>query len=127
MSRIIYFYLAVIFALCLAVQVFLAGYAIFVDPVKWDYHTTFVKIFEYVPIFMLIVSFLGRLPASMRWLSFSLFLLIMLMYATASLTSQAPIAGAFHPVAALLIFWLSIAITRKAWRLAYQPAGVQEV
>ncbi|WP_176142447.1 DUF6220 domain-containing protein [Halobacillus hunanensis] len=111
-----FFFLAVIFVLTVAIQVFLAGFAIFVDPAKWTKHTNFVKIFEYVPILMLIFSFPGKLTPSMKWQSFGLFTLIILMYATANI----PHAGAFHPVIALLIFWMSIVVSQKAWRSAYK-------
>lgn len=30
------------------------------------------------------------------------------------------IMGAFHPVEALILFWLSISIVPKAWRLAFK-------
>lgn len=118
-SRVVFLILAAAFALSIAAQVFLAGFAIFVDPARWSMHTLFVKIFEYLPLFMLLFSFLGQLSKSMRWLSFGLFLLIMAMYATSNMTSSVPLAGAFHPVLALIIFWLSVSIVRKAWRMVY--------
>lgn len=120
-SRQAYFYLAILFAACVAVQVFFAGYATFVDPVRWSVHTTFVKIFEYIPLLMLIFSFTGKLSKALRWQTFGLFLLIMAMYATANLTASVPIAGAFHPVIALGMFWMAVRLIPKAWRLAYKP------
>lgn len=118
-SRKIFVYLAVAFSLSVAIQVLIAGIAIFVDPVKWKTHIIFVRIFEYIPLLMLIFSFLGNLPTSLRWHSLGLFLLIMGMYATANITSVIPIAGAFHPVIALIMFWISVSIIPKSWRFAY--------
>ena len=120
LSRIVYFYLAVVFAVCVAVQVFFAGIALFVDPAKWETHKIFIRIFEFIPIIMLIFSFTGKLPKSLRWLSFILFLLVMGMYATANLTRSIPIAGAFHPVVALIMFWIAAKIIPASWRLAYK-------
>ena len=102
------------------VQVFLAGFAIFVDPLQWDMHVNFIKIIEYVPILMLVAGFTGRLPGSMHWQSLTLFLLIVLMYATANLTNVLPVAGAFHPVIALAMFGLTAAIVPQAWQLTYK-------
>lgn len=123
LSRKLFFYIAVVFVLCVAIQVFFAGYAIFVDPVKWSTHVFFVKVIEFLPIIMLIISFMGKLPKILRWQSLGLFLLIFLMYATANI----PAAGAFHPVVALLMFWLSIAVVKRAWRSAYKAeSGTKE-
>jgi len=121
LSRIVFYYLAAVFAVCVAIQVFIAGMATFVDPVKWETHKIFIRIIEYVPIIMLILSFTGKLPKSLRWQSLSLFLLIIGLYATANLTRSIPIAGAFHPVVALILFWITVKIIPKARKLAYKP------
>ena len=118
----IFVILAFLFAVCVAVQVFLAGTAIFVDPARWRDHINFIHIFELLPILMLIVSFAGRLPAVLRWQSLGLFLLIIVMYATANMRAEVPLAGAFHPVNALLIFWLSVTVVERARKLLY-PQG----
>lgn len=115
MWRKIFFVLAVIFVITVMIQVFLAGLATFMDPARWMTHIAFVKIIEYVPILMLIVSFPGKLPKRMKWQSVGLFMLIILMYATANI----PNAGAIHPVIALLMFWMSITVSQKGWRYAY--------
>lgn len=122
-ARFAFFWLAAVFAVCVAVQVLLAGMAIFMDPVKWRLHTLFVKIIEYLPLFMLIFGFMGRMPRGFRWQSAGLFLLIMMMYATANLASSLPIVGALHPVVALGLFWLALSLVPKAWRLVRQPGN----
>ncbi|WP_243300179.1 DUF6220 domain-containing protein [Bacillus litorisediminis] len=111
-----FFYVAGLFVVSVAVQVFLAGFAIFIDPVKWQTHVIFVRVIEFLPIIMLAISFMGKLPTILRWLSLGLFALIMLMYATAHI----PNAGAFHPVIALIMFWLSTVVVQKAWQTAYK-------
>ena len=119
-SHKIFFVLAVVFAVCVAVQVFLAGLAIFVDPARWESHTAFIHIFEIVPVLLLIFSFTGKMPRSLRWLSFLSVLLIVVMYATANMSANLPAAGALHPVAALAIFWIAVMLCVRAWRLAYK-------
>jgi hypothetical protein len=34
---------------------------------------------------------------------------------------DAPVVAAFHPVLALVIFWLTLTIGLQAWQLARQP------
>jgi putative tricarboxylic transport membrane protein len=114
--RKVFFFLAAFFTLTVTIQVFLAGFATFIDPAKWHTHVAFVKVIEFLPIIMLLISFMGKLPKIVRWQCVGLFALIILMYAT----SNIPNAGAFHPVVALFMFWLSTVIGKKAWQSAFK-------
>lgn len=115
--------LAVIFTLCVAAQVFIAGLAVFVAPAHWAQHTTFVHIFEFVPLLMLAVSAAGRLPVRLRWLSAALFALVYAQYFTANIRGLAPLLAALHPVVALAIFWLSAHVVQEARRAMAATAG----
>ncbi|NTU78783.1 MAG: hypothetical protein HGA45_05170 [Chloroflexales bacterium] len=108
--------LAVVFALCVVAQVFIAGLAVFITPLHWAQHTTFVHIFEFVPLLMLVVSAVGRLPARLRWRSAALFALVYAQYFTANIGGLAPLVAALHPVVALVIFWLSVHVVQEARR-----------
>lgn len=101
-----------IFALLVAVQVFIAGLATFVDPVHWSTHTNFVRILEVFPLLMFILSFFGKVPAALRWWSLALIALIVLQYVTANLGS-APAVGALHPVIAMIMFWLAVFVAAR--------------
>jgi hypothetical protein len=105
--------LAVVFTLCVAVQVFIAGLAVFVTPVHWAQHAAFVHIFEFVPLLMLLVSAVGRLPTRLRWLSAALFALVYAQYFTANIRGLVPLVAALHPVVALVIFWLSLRLVQE--------------
>ncbi len=86
----------------------------------WDLHRDFIKYFELLPIVMLLLSFLGRLPAVMRWQSGGLFILIMLQYITSKMGEISPdiqVTAALHPVIAFGILLLSIILVRRAWGL----------
>jgi hypothetical protein len=107
-----YSVMGVAFAVAVTVQIFLAGLAVFTDPARWQWHTSFVHAFELLPLIMLIVAFAGRLPARLRWAAGVQFLLIAAQYATAN--SGGPVA-AIHPVSAMVIFWL--ALTSLRWAL----------
>lgn len=103
--------LGVLFAVAVTVQIFLAGLAVFVDPARWQWHTSFVHAFELLPVIMLIIAFAGRLPSRLRWAAVAQFLLIGAQYATAH--SGGSVAAA-HPVIAMLIFWLAVTSVRWA-------------
>ncbi|HEY8529826.1 MAG TPA: DUF6220 domain-containing protein [Paenibacillaceae bacterium] len=102
-----------IFALLVAVQVFIAGLATFVDSAHWNTHTLFVRILEVFPLLMFILSFFGKVPAALRWLSLALILLIVLQYVTANMSSV-PEVGALHPVIAMIMFWLAVFTASRA-------------
>lgn len=108
--------LSVAFALCVTVQVFIAGLAVFVTPVHWAQHTSFVHIFEFVPLIMLVVGVAGRLPVRLRWLSAALFVLVYAQYFTANIGGLAPLVAALHPVVALVIFGLSLHVVKETRR-----------
>ncbi len=118
--------LAAAFALCVAAQVFLAGMAVFVSPVNWARHVSFVHVFELLPVLMLALAFAGRSPAALRWQSAGLLGLILVMYVTANMRGMVPWAAAAHPVMALAIFWISVVVVRNGWRLAFSPAPARQ-
>lgn len=113
--------LAGFFAICVVIQVFIAGMAVFVDPANWNMHMTFVHVFEFLLIPILILAFLGRLSRELKWLPVGFWTLIGLQYATAEGFS-ASLVAAIHPVNALVIFWLAVFMTRRAW---HEVAGAR--
>ena len=112
---VVYVGLAGLFAVCVAAQIFLAGMAIFTDSSHWHDHVVFVRIFELFPLLMLVFSFVGKLPAGLRWMCVVLYLLIVAQYFTANFSG----AGAFHPVIAALLFWVAIHVTVRAIRSVF--------
>jgi hypothetical protein len=111
-GRFIFALLALIFMVCVVTQVFLAGMAVFVDQ-NWKPHTSFVRIFQFIPILMFAVSFIGRVPNRLRWSSFGLLIMIILQYVTAKAFSGIWVA-AFHPVIAILMFWNALTIVKQS-------------
>lgn len=109
--RIIYAVLAWVLVGCILTQVFLAGMAIFGNPSYWAMHTSFVHFFEFLPLVLFILAFVGRLRGGLRWWPLVLIFLIAGQYATAHLGTA--VAGALHPVNALLIFGIAVLV---AWR-----------
>lgn len=113
-ARAAFSVLAFLFLICVGVQVFLAGMAIFVSPVWWRWHTRFVHFFELLPILLLALAFVGRLPRGTRWLTIGVFLLLVLQYASINVGRDLglPAVAALHVVNALLIFWVAAALAR---------------
>lgn len=100
----IYRWLSIIFALCIALQVFLAGLAVFSDASHWEDHVSFVRYFSLIPVVMLVLAIIGRTPA-LRMHSLALIFMIVLMFLTAIFDSNIGLLSALHPVIALMLFW----------------------
>jgi hypothetical protein len=126
LGKIMFVMLAIIFACCIAIQVFLAGLAFFVNPVNWAKHSSFVHLFQLIPIFMFVIAIVGRMPRWAVWQSAGLIGFIYSMYITAHINVILPWAAAIHPVIAMVIFWMSIVIVSKAWREVFQSKLVKE-
>jgi hypothetical protein len=119
-ARGAFVFFAAVFLLCIGIQVFMAGLAIFENPVYWAWHRSFVHFFELLPLILLGLAFAGRLPAGLRWQSAGLFALIFAQYFTANVRAVLPWAAATHPVIALGIFWVAARTLMDAWRHRFQ-------
>lgn len=119
-GRIIFFVFAIIFALSVATQFLLAGMAIFISPVNWMKHVTFVHLFGFnVPIFMLVSAWIGALPLWTYLQILGIFALMFLMYFSANITAVLPWFGAMHPVFGLLLLALSCMMKWNVWKLTF--------
>jgi len=116
-SRILFLVSAAIFAICVGLQVFIAGMAVFAGPQNWAMHVNFIHFFEFIPLLMLLFAFLGKMPASMKWVSGGQLLLIFYMYFAANIRGVNPLLAATHPVVAMVIFALSIWTVTRVWPL----------
>ncbi|MBA3615064.1 MAG: DUF6220 domain-containing protein [Actinomycetota bacterium] len=106
--------LSSVFVACVLVQVFFAGMGAF--GADWAWHLTFAHFLELPPLLMIPMAFVGRLPWALRLLPFGLVVLVGAQYAFAN--AAVPTA-ALHPVNALVIFWMSLFIARRAWAAVY--------
>ncbi|WP_342389195.1 DUF6220 domain-containing protein [Salinicoccus bachuensis] len=117
-ARGIYLLLAVLFALCVTVQVFIAGMAVFDDPVHWMNHMMFVHMFGFnLPIIMLIFAFVGSMPRWVYWQLFGILVSVFLMYFTANIGIDG--INALHTVFAILLSMLSVWIVVKNFKLVF--------
>lgn len=117
-GRFIFLTLTTLFTLCILVQVYLAGMAIFGNPGAWVKHMKFVHLFGFnLPILMVIFAVVGSMPRWVYWNIFGVFVSTFLMYFTANIYSILPLMGPIHPVLAILLFVLSCSIIKKTWSL----------
>lgn len=128
--KVAYPILAFVFAACVLGQVFLAGLAIFYRPAYWIQHTTFVHIFEAIPILILILLLIGKAPRDrgLYWPQFVILGLIMVQYLTAGDSmGMGTVAGAVHPVSAMVLFWVSTVAIRRgfAWQRDSDQSAAQ--
>ncbi|MBT2217460.1 hypothetical protein F3157_11585 [Virgibacillus dakarensis] len=123
-GQTIYFVLALLFLLCIMIQIFLAGLAIFANPVHWIKHTMFIHLFGFnIPLFMLLSAYIGRMPRWSYWSIFGMFVSVFLMYFTANMSAQFPWIAAAHPVVAMLLFIISLVTVLTTWKLIVSSAS----
>jgi hypothetical protein len=113
-ASLVFTWAARIFAAMIAVQVFLAGLALFVNSHDWMAHSYFARGFIIFPVFMLLLSFIARLPVSYRIKSIQLLVMVILMFVTAELASHLGVLSALHPVIAVGMFWSAMTPPRLA-------------
>lgn len=108
-----------LFIACLLIQVFLAGMAVFMSRSWWAMHTMFAHIIGVLTLILLAVVFLGRFPKKV-WKLTVLIVFLLLMQGMTIHLSHIPnlsLTAAFHPVNALLLFWVATATGWKTWRI----------
>ena len=81
-------------------QVLLAGWSLFNEPQRWDWHRTLGHTLEIVALVLVILGFVGRLPRPQRHATI---LLLVLTTVQGALAGIGGVPGAFHPVNALAI------------------------
>ena len=107
--------LASAFLACIVVQVFFAGVGIF--GANWSFHTYFVPLFELMLPPTFVLALVGRFPLVLKLAPIGLWMLVTVQYALANADGP-DVVAALHPANALLIFWISLEVARRSWRMA---------
>ncbi|MFQ3545548.1 DUF6220 domain-containing protein [Halobacillus rhizosphaerae] len=115
-GRYLFLGAAIIFVVCIVTQVFLAGMAVFVDPVNWSKHVAFVRIFNFLPLLMLLFAIIGKLGKDLYSVTTAMIIMIVLQYITANLTDVVPYLSALHVIFALMLFGASTNTVRMSWK-----------
>lgn len=121
-----YVYLAMVWAYLagILVQVFLIGSALFGAAHDFEPHIGLGWILHLVPILLLIVGAIARVGSRLLWWTTALMVVQFIQPILATLRNDVPLLAAFHPVLALIIFWLAFTIGLMAWRLVRQPTPI---
>ena len=107
---VIYTALAVVFLLSVVVQVFLAGAGIFASASWLGSHGIFGHVLPVIPLLMVILGLVGRLPRPINWLTVLLLVLVYIQpwFIYLARDIGTPLLAALHPVNALAIFTLAL-------------------
>ncbi|GGP10667.1 DUF6220 domain-containing protein [Oceanobacillus neutriphilus] len=107
----LYLGLACLAFLCILIQVYFAGIALFQDYTYWNIHKAF-SLFKYIYLAMFIVGLLGKMPKSLTWYALILFAVANLQYYTAH-----GFLASFHVILPFVIFSLNFIIIRNTLKL----------
>jgi len=119
-----YGYLLSVWLLCtgLLAQVYLVGLSLLGDRPSWDDHIGLGHSLGGLALFMLIFAYLGRLPGSMKrltWLNFAVYFLI--ADVVIFMTDSAPYVASLHPVLAVVLFTIAITLAVRSWFFVRAP------
>ena len=128
-ARYVYLVLVWIYLAGILVQVFLAGIGMFGVAKDFEPHVGLGWILHLVPVLLLIAAAVARVGSRLIWWTVGLLVVQFIQPILATMRTDQPVVAAFHPVLALVIFWLALTIGLRAWRLVMEttPApAVQE-
>lgn len=114
-TRILYLIIAWLFPVAILIQVFLVGLSLFTGQAYWSTHRDVGHTLGVLPLLLVILAYLGRLPRSEKlliWLQFGVYLVQAEVFA--AIRDVAPLLAAFHPVLALVLFALALIIALRA-------------
>jgi hypothetical protein len=105
----------------LILQVFFIGLGLFDGSDKLELHRTFGWILHLVALIVPITAALAAAGRTRILLAILLAAMVWVVPILAALRSDAPLVAAFHPVGALLTFWLATFVARGATGLVLSP------
>ena len=111
-ARYAYVALAWAFVAGVVLQVFLIGLGFFVDADNLELHVAVGWILHLWPILILGAAALARAGRTRIQQATALAVTVFIVPILATLRADSPLVAAFHPVAALLAFWLAIVVAR---------------
>jgi hypothetical protein len=116
-TRYAYAALAWAFVAGILVQVFFIGLGLFVKPQNFDLHVNFGWLLHLGPLPILVAAALARAGRTRILQAAALAVAFFFVPILAAIRADAPLAAAFHPVGALLGFWLATVVARGATSL----------
>lgn len=124
-ARLLYYATTVVMLGSVALQVFFAGAALLVDSSFLEAHRGFAHVIELLALVLPVTALLARQPWRITLLSLAPFFLVgtqyVYLYALTGMGLPLWTRG-LHAVNALVIYWLMLRLSRKAWLLWHAPA-----
>lgn len=122
-ARWAYPILAWAFVIGLAIQVFLAGMAIFGGATSFEAHIGLGWLLHLAPLLILAAAALSR--AGRRHWTWALALAAVVFLIPLFVLAGAPVIAALHPVSAMVAFWLAVVVARHSLEVV-RPSRVPE-
>lgn len=116
-ARYAYLVLAWAFVAGVVLQVFFIGLGLFVGAENLALHVNFGWILHLAPLLVLAAAALARAGRTRILHAAALAVTVFVVPILATLRADLPLAAAFHPVGAILAFWLAIVVARGATSL----------
>lgn len=120
--RVGYLIVAWAFVATILTQVFFAGMALFSQATFWATHRDFGYSLFFLPLAMLILAPLGRLPTRVIIIT-AILLALYFVQTTLPVIRDPPFIAALHPVVALLLFGLATMTAIRARAYVPRPLG----
>lgn len=121
-SRYAYWITMRLFSLGALTMFFLAGVAVFADPMRWTIHAELGRFLTLLPLLLILMALTGRLPRRLVLLTLLLFGLYIFQGILIALRGSIPMISALHPVNGSLLVGLSIGLAKSARQLIRKPA-----
>ena len=116
-ARFAYAALAWAFVAAILLQVYFIGLGLFDGSENLELHRNFGWILHLAPLPILVAAALARAGRTRILLAAGLVVVIFFVPILAAVRSDLPYAAAFHPVGALIAFWLATVLARDATSL----------
>jgi hypothetical protein len=120
--RIVFAAAAWVYLAGVVIQVFLAGASLF-ELTDWTVHASLGWGLGSAPIILLVLALGARVDRRTAWLTAGLTIAALAQPELAAARHDSPVLAAFHPVNALLVFWLAWVVASRATMNARQVPG----
>ena len=111
-TSFVVFAIASLLGVGVVVQLFFVGMALFVDSLYWWPHHTLGRAFGPAAVILFLLTLAFRQPPRIRWLAFAVVITVFVQGALAAIRG---VAGALHPVNAILVSAAIAALVRETW------------
>jgi mercuric ion transport protein len=120
LARVAVVPVAALLALSVLVQAYLAGFAAVVDADYWNLHKSWIAIFQWLSVLLVLVTWAGRRDPTTRWLSFVPIVLIAAQYSSIHLALGHGVSwlAGLHAVIAFVLFGALVLLVSRSRNVA---------